>query len=467
MHIKNKISILGASLVLMGCQTPSLQYAKNDALSIEKTFSIISNEGSNVVTNEFWWQEGLNSQDKATLMSLLSKYPKTQTSAQLKLRVEQAIENKKMTASNFLPKADLQWSANKNKTTSTESLGLNFSYSPGLLGVKEFSEMLSNFDVFSSEISRGDGLLTWQNQVYVTYFQLKSIQARIFFLEKNLSLIKENIELIKNRVEFGFSTKPELDKQVSVYIDYEATLNSAKSVKLKYVQSLLTLIGRSPENEKEIELFLMNFDFSTPDQLSFKDYFVNKNALLQRTDVQQAKLNLLQSAAKKEASDVAGYPQLSLSSGIGFSSSGKNFNLSNFGWNLAAMLIAPVLDGGKLKAQENYYSLEYSVALSKYSQTLDKAIQDVTMQMDALVTALNQYNNLLEYKVAIASQKNQILSKFMQGMQSKIITNDNLRVLSQYELNAIDYQYSVYLNWANLNAAVGYTKSTENNINEK
>lgn len=184
MHIKNKISILGASLVLMGCQTPSLQYAKNDALSIEKTFSIISDERSNVVTNEFWWQEGLNSQDKATLMSLLSKYPKTQTSAQLKLRVEQAIENKKMTASNFLPKADLQWSANKNKTTSTESLSLNFSYNPGLLGVKDFSEMLSNFDVFSSEISRGDGLLTWQNQVYVTYFQLKSIQARIFFLEK-------------------------------------------------------------------------------------------------------------------------------------------------------------------------------------------------------------------------------------------------------------------------------------------
>lgn len=273
--------------------------------------------------------------------------------------------------------------------------------------------------------------------------------------------------MIKNRVEFGFSTKPELDKQVSVYIDYEATLNSAKSVKLKYVQSLLTLIGRSPENEKEIELFLMNFDFSTPDQLSFKDYFVNKNALLQRTDVQQAKLNLLQSAAKKEASDVAGYPQLSLSSGIGFSSNGKTFNLNNFGWNLAAMLIAPVLDGGKIKAQESYYSLEYSVALSKYSQTLDKAIQDVTVQMDALVTTLNQYNNLLEYKAAIASQKNQILSKFMQGMQSKIITNDNLRVLSQYELNAIDYQYSVYLNWANLNAAVGYTKSTENNINEK
>lgn len=467
MHTKIKISIITLMLFLGGCQTPSLKYTKTDVNSIDKSFGLSAQDNSSISVDNLWWQVGLPAQDIDNLSQLLSSYDRTETATQLSLRLQQAIENKKINTSSFFPKADLQFNANQNKATKADSLSLNISYNPGLMGVKEFSEMLSDFDVQSSKIYQEDGFLSWQNQVYTTYFQLKSIQARINFLEKNVSLLKENIVMIKNKLDVGFSTQAELDKQSNLHIDAVYSLNNANAVKVKYIQALLTLTGRSNANVKKIEDMVDKFKFETPAILQFKDYALNKEFLLQRPDIKQAQVSLLQSAAKKEAAGVAQYPQLSLSSSIGFSSNSGAFNLNNFGWNLAAMLITPVLDGGKLKAQESYYSLDYKLALSKYTQTLDKAIQDVNGQFENFVRSLNQYQYLMQYRVSISTQKDQNNQKFEHGVQSKIVTNDNLRILSQYDLNAIDYQYAVYLNWASLNATVGYAKSTGNNNNEK
>lgn len=145
--------------------------------------------------------------------------------------------------------------------------------------------------------------------------------------------------------------------------------------------ALATLTGHSPATSKEPDFNLSAFNLPRTLPLSLPSRVVR-----QRPDILAAEARLHADSAAIGIATAELYPNITLTASLGQQSLSTStlFNATNAFWTISGQILAPLFEGGTLRAQRRAALETYKASLSTYEQTVLDGFQQVADTLRAL-----------------------------------------------------------------------------------
>ncbi len=277
------------------------------------------------------------------------------------------------------------------------SLGLAASYEVDLWGrVRSISEA-AELDAQASAEYLQTAALTLSAQVATTWFQLLDQLGQIVILKQQQQINEQALELISLQFRTGQIGIADLLQQRQVVESRrgERALATGRAQVLQ--NQLAVLLGVAPDQMPQIPAG--DFDELSP----LPATGLQSNLLERRPDVRAAWLQL-QSADQRVAAAVADrFPRLSLSGRANTTDDHIEDLFDDWLASLAANLLAPLIDGGRRRAEVERSQAAAAEAFHIYGQTVLDALAEVE---NALTQEQKQqeYLNSIDRQLELAEQ---------------------------------------------------------------
>ena len=371
--------LLGAVLLLAGClmgpnyKQPELDLPTGQAAD---NFSIF--------TNAQWWtvfdDEVLNQLEAEALA-----YNKDLQAAVA--RVDEARAAVGIATADQLPSlsAAAQSGRAGSKAGSGESqstANVSVSFELDLWGKYRRLSEAARAQLLASEAARDTVRLTLTADVAKNYFALRMLDAQLEIAQRTLKARPENVRIYTSRYKNGYSTEVDLKRVEANMASVQA---QEQQLRLKISQTetaLSVLVGKSPRQiaegatprgKKLAEITLIpNVPEGLPSDL-----------LARRPDVRSAEGSLIAANANIGAARAAYFPSIPLTASAGYASGALNnlFTGSSGVWAIGGQLLAPIFEGGKIRAQNKQAEAQYREMLATYEKTVQGAFKEA---LDAL-----------------------------------------------------------------------------------
>lgn len=371
--------LLGAVLLLAGClmgpnyKQPELDLPTGQAAD---NFSIF--------TNAQWWtvfdDEVLNQLETEALA-----YNKDLQAAVA--RVDEARAAVGIATADQLPSlsAAAQSGRAGSKAGSGESqstANVSVSFELDLWGKYRRLSEAARAQLLASEAARDTVRLTLTADVAKNYFALRMLDAQLEIAQRTLKARQENVRIYTSRYKNGYSTEVDLKRVEANMASVQA---QEQQLRLKISQTetaLSVLVGKSPRQiaegatprgKKLAEITLIpNVPEGLPSDL-----------LARRPDVRSAEGRLIAANANIGAARAAYFPSIPLTASAGYASGALNnlFTGSSGVWAIGGQLLAPIFEGGKIRAQNKQAEAQYREMLATYEKTVQGAFKEA---LDAL-----------------------------------------------------------------------------------
>lgn len=371
--------LLGAVLLLAGClmgpnyKQPELDLPTGQAAD---NFSIF--------TNAQWWtvfdDEVLNQLETEALA-----YNKDLQAAVA--RVDEARAAVGIATADQLPSlsAAAQSGRAGSKAGSGESqstANVSVSFELDLWGKYRRLSEAARAQLLASEAARDTVRLTLTADVAKNYFALRMLDAQLKIAQRTLKARQENVRIYTSRYKNGYSTEVDLKRVEANMASVQA---QEQQLRLKISQTetaLSVLVGKSPRQiaegatprgKKLAEITLIpNVPEGLPSDL-----------LARRPDVRSAEGRLIAANANIGAARAAYFPSIPLTASAGYASGALNnlFTGSSGVWAIGGQLLAPIFEGGKIRAQNKQAEAQYREMLATYEKTVQGAFKET---LDAL-----------------------------------------------------------------------------------
>lgn len=371
--------LLGAVLLLAGClmgpnyKQPELDLPTGQAAD---NFSIF--------TNAQWWtvfdDEVLNQLETEALA-----YNKDLQAAVA--RVDEARAAVGIATADQLPSlsAAAQSGRAGSKAGSGESqstANVSVSFELDLWGKYRRLSEAARAQLLASEAARDTVRLTLTADVAKNYFALRMLDAQLEIAQRTLKARQENVRIYNSRYKNGYSTEVDLKRVEANMASVQA---QEQQLRLKISQTetaLSVLVGKSPRQiaegatprgKKLAEITLIpNVPEGLPSDL-----------LARRPDVRSAEGSLIAANANIGAARAAYFPSIPLTASAGYASGALNnlFTGSSGVWAIGGQLLAPIFEGGKIRAQNKQAEAQYREMLATYEKTVQGAFKEA---LDAL-----------------------------------------------------------------------------------
>lgn len=371
--------LLGAVLLLAGClmgpnyKQPELDLPTGQAAD---NFSIF--------TNAQWWtvfdDEVLNQLETEALA-----YNKDLQAAVA--RVDEARAAVGIATADQLPSlsAAAQSGRAGSKAGSGESqstANVSVSFELDLWGKYRRLSEAARAQLLASEAARDTVRLTLTADVAKNYFALRMLDAQLEIAQRTLKARQENVRIYTSRYKNGYSTEVDLKRVEANMASVQA---QEQQLRLKISQTetaLSVLVGKSPRQiaegatprgKKLAEITLIpNVPEGLPSDL-----------LARRPDVRSAEGRLIAANANIGAARAAYFPSIPLTVSAGYASGALNnlFTGSSGVWAIGGQLLAPIFEGGKIRAQNKQAEAQYREMLATYEKTVQGAFKEA---LDAL-----------------------------------------------------------------------------------
>lgn len=266
--------------------------------------------------------------------------------------------------------------------------GLSVSFELDLWGKYRRLSEAARARLLSSEAARDTVRLTLTADVANNYFALRMLDEQLLIAQRTLKARQENVRIYESRYKNGYSTEVDLKRVEANMASVQA---QERQLQLKITQTetaLAVLVGRSPreivENNitrgKSIEELTLIPD--VPENLP-------SDLLARRPDIRSAEGQLIAANANIGAARASYFPSIPLTASAGFASGALNnlFTGPAGVWALGGQVLAPVFEGGKIRAQNKKADAEYNEMLATYEKTVQGAFKEA---YDAL--AANRLN---------------------------------------------------------------------------
>lgn len=180
------------------------------------------------------------------------------------------------------------------------------------------------------------------------YFTLLALRARLALAEQNLAAARRVLALVQTRAQAGASSDLEVAQQQAAVSGQAAQIEDLRGQERRAVDALAVLIGRRPDQTTASGRSLAALT------LPPITAGIGADLLERRPDVARAEAELLAGGFDAAAARAARFPTLSLTISGGQSSRELSDFLSpeRTVWSLAASLLGPILQGGRLAAAE-------------------------------------------------------------------------------------------------------------------
>lgn len=247
-------------------------------------------------------------------------------------------------------------------------------------------------------------------EIGLTWYDLIAARKQLELVDRQIKTNEDIVRLIKARFAGGQIRAVDILRQ-------EQLLEGTRDQRIFYETEirllenrLAVLLGTPPQNQQE---YLKN---EFPELPPLPETGLPLELVRRRPDVQQA-FNLVLAADREMAQAIRSkYPRLSLNLAGQMRSNDYNNIFRDWAYTLAGNIVAPLLYGGRIRAEIDRTEAVKQQQLYQYGQTVLTAFREVE---DALVQEQKQKERirLLERRLdLVAKTNNQLRNEFLNGM---------------------------------------------------
>jgi len=221
--------------------------------------------------------------------------------------------------------------------------------------------------------------LLLSSQVARSYVQLGRLQAQREVLQRTLTQRDEMLSLTRQRVQAGLDTQVELKQGEGFLPDTRLQIESLDEQISLARHALAVLTGQAPQALDQLDVKI--------DQLKPQaaPEAVPMDLLARRADVMAARWRAEASGHQVDAARAMFYPNINLTSYVGYNAIGLNRLLDpgSFQWGLMPAIHLPLFDGDRRRANLQGQVAERDASVANYNQTVLQAMQEVVDQLSS------------------------------------------------------------------------------------
>lgn len=237
-------------------------------------------------------------------------------------------------------------------------------------------------DVASAQASAADlaaAKLSAQAELATDYFQLRALDEQKRILDEAASAYERSLAITRSLHQWGVGTRGDV-AQAQAQLETTRAQSIAVGVQRAQLEhAIAVLVGRTPADLAIAPGELPGGPDPVPPGLP--------SALLERRpDIAAAERRMAAASAQIGVARAAYFPDITLSSSVGFASTALSslFDWSNLVWSATLLASQTLIDGGARTAQVEQARAAWDQAVANYRQTALAGFQDVEDQLSGL-----------------------------------------------------------------------------------
>jgi len=317
-------------------------------------------------------------------------------------------------------------------TSNTFQAQLSASYEVDLFGRVASNVTAAQADAGASEATYRSVLLSLQADVATDYFRIRSTDAELATLAKNVDLRVQSVRVNQSRFDNGDIGEFDLVRAKSELASARADAIAVERTRANLEHALAVLLGRPAAQFTAVSAPLL------ADNLPAIPAGMPSTLLERRPDVAAAQRAMVAANARIGEARAAMFPALNLSAQGG----GASMALSNMlqwssrSWLLGAMMSLPIIDGGRNKANVTRSEAVLEESVANYRQNVLTAFSEVEDNLSGLRILASQAEQV-DASVVFARRSADLAQKLYDaGRSSYLDLLDAQRNLSLVERNA-------------------------------
>lgn len=283
----------------------------------------------------------------------------------------------------------------------------------------------------ASETARDGAALSVAATTATGYINLRTLDARLDVARRTLEAREEALRLARSRQERGYSSALETQQSEAEYRATAAVVPQLQLAIRRQEHALALLAGAAPG---AVPRGLALTELRLP---PLPDIGLPSDLLRRRPDIAGAEAQLVASDAQLAASRAQLLPSLRLSATLGSigssALSGDPFTL----WSLGGSVLAPLFDGGRLRAQVRASDARREQALAGYEKTVLTAFGEVEDQLATIDELGRQSVDVEAQRTALQETLRVARNRYREGYASYLDELDAQRNLFSAEQTAL------------------------------
>lgn len=230
--------------------------------------------------------------------------------------------------------------------------------------------------------------LTLTSNVVVAAINVASLRAQIAATQDTIRIAEHQLRLVRTQFDLGGASRVEVLSQEAALEQARAAMPPLQRQLLQQRNQLMTLLGRTPDQDRGESVDLADLHLPEDLPLSLPSAMVE-----QRPDVRSAQAQLKSASANIGVAIANQMPQFSISGQYGPNAGGDILQFlgqtippTGTAWSLALSILQPLLDGGTLEHKKRAAVAAFDQTAAQYRTTVLQAFQDVANALRALQT---------------------------------------------------------------------------------
>ncbi|MGI4777945.1 MAG: efflux transporter outer membrane subunit [Janthinobacterium lividum] len=322
-------------------------------------------------------------------------------------------------------------------------------YEVDLWGRLDALNQAANAQLQASEAARASAALSVAATVASGYISLRALDARLIVARQTLEARASALDLARSRQSRGYTSALETQQSEAEYRATAAVIPQLQLAIRRQEHALGVLTGAAPGPvERGLPLTEIRL---TP----LPDTGLPSDLLRRRPDIAGAEAQLAATDAQLAAARAQLLPSLRLSATLGSLSSsaltGDPFRL----WSVGGSILAPLFEGGRLRALVGASDARREQALAGYEKTVLTAFGEVEDQLAAVDEFARQSVEVEAQRVALQETLRVASNRYREGYASHLDELDAQRNLFSAQQTALQLRADELTARVNLDRALG------------
>ncbi len=412
-----------------------------------------------------WWNDFGDEGLTAVVETALSRNYDLQAAA---ARLEQAAAEARAANGDLMPSIEASYSGARRKqnfvgfpipgsedrvlsTVSTNyGVSVDISWEIDLWGRLRGSAQAALADLQASAADLRGAQLSLAGQTTKAWFGVAEAQQQVDLSRRTVESFRESAERVQDRFEAG--VRPALDLRLALLnlSNTEALLQQRLQQLDAATRQLEVLLGRYASGELETPASLPTFTPIVPAGLP-------ADLVARRPDLVAAERQLAAAQARVGIAKADLLPRISLTAGTGTSTNAlRSLVNGDFGiWSLLGNVVAPLWQGGRLRAQVSHAEARSAEALATYANTALTAYAEVETALAAEEFLEERLAHLTESVEQARAAERLADERYRAGLENYITVLDSQRSAVNAEIESIAVQRVRLENRVDLYLALG------------
>ena len=330
------------------------------------------------------------------------------------------------------------------------SVGANLAYEVDLFGRLAEATRAARLDARASEALLESTRLLIQAEVAQVYLALRAVDEERTLVRDTLAAYRGTLDLTERRLRAGDVAELDLARARTEVAATESEALGLERRRAELENALAMLVG-----DVASSFSLLEQPWTTA--LPVVPAGVPSAVLARRPDVSAAQSTLLAAQARVGVAKAAWFPDIALTASGGHASPEISdlFKWSMRSWGIAALVAAPIFDGGRREAGIRSASAEMDAQLARYREQVLVAFRDVEDQLAAL-RLLSEQADAQSRAVAAAARTTSLSdTRYRNGLVSQLELLDARRSELRNRRQALQVKSAQYQATVGLVRALG------------